>query len=84
MNDALAFDHAGVSVADLESSHRFYTDVLGFDRVELGFDRVEHAFELRGGRDRSRRGFRRFSTLGWRADRCRATLRRLRRVRLRA
>jgi catechol 2,3-dioxygenase-like lactoylglutathione lyase family enzyme len=40
------FDHAGVSVADLERSHRFYAEVLGFDQVEDSFEFAEH--ELRG------------------------------------
>jgi lactoylglutathione lyase len=40
------FDHAGVSVADLEVSHRFYAEVLGFDIVEDSFAFAEH--ELRG------------------------------------
>ncbi len=40
------FDHAGVSVADLERSHRFYADVLGFTTVEDEFAFAEH--DLRG------------------------------------
>ncbi|MFY9931903.1 MAG: VOC family protein [Streptosporangiaceae bacterium] len=39
-------DHAGVSVADLERSERFYRDVLGFTTVEDRFGFPEH--ELRG------------------------------------
>lgn len=39
---AAVFDHAGVSVADLERSHAFYADVLGFTEVE-------DSFELDGG-----------------------------------
>ncbi len=39
-------DHAGVSVADLARSERFYRDVLGFDVVEDRFAFEEH--ELRG------------------------------------
>jgi catechol 2,3-dioxygenase-like lactoylglutathione lyase family enzyme len=39
-------DHAGVSVADLEVSERFYRDVLGFDVVEDRFAFAEH--ELKG------------------------------------
>jgi catechol 2,3-dioxygenase-like lactoylglutathione lyase family enzyme len=39
-------DHAGVSVADLERSERFYRDVLGFDVVEDRFAFDEH--ELKG------------------------------------
>jgi catechol 2,3-dioxygenase-like lactoylglutathione lyase family enzyme len=40
------FDHAGVSVADLERSHAFYADVLGFTTVEDQFEFAEH--DLRG------------------------------------
>ena len=40
------FDHAGVSVADLERSHAFYADVLGFTTVEDEFEFPEH--DLRG------------------------------------
>jgi catechol 2,3-dioxygenase-like lactoylglutathione lyase family enzyme len=39
-------DHAGVSVADLERSERFWRDVLGFDAVEDRFTFAEH--DLRG------------------------------------
>jgi catechol 2,3-dioxygenase-like lactoylglutathione lyase family enzyme len=39
-------DHAGVSVADLERSERFYGDVLGFGLVEDRFTFAEH--DLRG------------------------------------
>jgi catechol 2,3-dioxygenase-like lactoylglutathione lyase family enzyme len=39
-------DHAGVSVADLERSERFWRDVLGFDAVEDRFAFAEH--DLRG------------------------------------
>jgi len=39
-------DHAGVSVADLDRSERFYRDVLGFTAVEDRFAFPEH--ELRG------------------------------------
>jgi catechol 2,3-dioxygenase-like lactoylglutathione lyase family enzyme len=39
-------DHAGVSVADLERSERFYTDVLGFTTAEDRFAFPEH--DLRG------------------------------------
>lgn len=35
----ITLDHAGVSVANLERSQQFYSDVLGFTHVE-------HAFEL--------------------------------------
>lgn len=34
MNDDLTIDHGGVSVADLDVSRRFYTEVLGFDQEE--------------------------------------------------
>lgn len=40
------FDHAGVSVADLERSERFYRDVLGFTTAEDRFAFPEH--DLRG------------------------------------
>lgn len=40
------FDHAGLSVSDLERSHRFYAEVFGFDRVEDDFSLPDHA--LRG------------------------------------
>jgi len=39
-------DHAGVSVADLEKSERFYRDILGFATVEDRFAFPEH--DLRG------------------------------------
>jgi catechol 2,3-dioxygenase-like lactoylglutathione lyase family enzyme len=39
-------DHAGVSVADLERSERFYRDVLGFTMAEDRFAFPEH--DLRG------------------------------------
>jgi catechol 2,3-dioxygenase-like lactoylglutathione lyase family enzyme len=39
-------DHAGVSVADLDRSERFYQDVLGFSTVEDRFAFPEH--DLRG------------------------------------
>jgi catechol 2,3-dioxygenase-like lactoylglutathione lyase family enzyme len=39
-------DHAGVSVADLSVSERFYREVLGFHRVEDRFEFPEH--ELAG------------------------------------
>jgi hypothetical protein len=39
-------DHAGVSVADLEKSERFYRDVLGFTTAEDRFAFPEH--DLRG------------------------------------
>jgi catechol 2,3-dioxygenase-like lactoylglutathione lyase family enzyme len=29
--DVLGFDHAGLSVSDLERSHQFYADVFGFN-----------------------------------------------------
>ena len=44
--EVLRFDHAGLSVADLERSHRFYADVLGFDAVEDEFTLPAH--EIRG------------------------------------
>ncbi|MFM2288757.1 MAG: hypothetical protein RL684_1900 [Pseudomonadota bacterium] len=44
--EVLRFDHAGLSVADLERSHLFYAQVLGFDRVEHDFTLPEH--EIRG------------------------------------
>jgi catechol 2,3-dioxygenase-like lactoylglutathione lyase family enzyme len=44
--EVLRFDHAGLSVADLDRSHRFYADVLGFDRVEDEFSLPAH--EIRG------------------------------------
>ena len=44
--EVLRFDHAGLSVADLDRSHRFYADVLGFDRVEDEFTLPAH--EIRG------------------------------------
>ena len=40
------FDHAGVSVADLDRSRAFYADVLGFTTVEDEFEFTEH--DLRG------------------------------------
>lgn len=40
------FDHAGVSVADLEVSHAFYRDVLGFTVVDDEFRFDDH--QLRG------------------------------------
>lgn len=40
------FDHAGLSVSDMERSRAFYGDVLGFDIVEDEFEFAEH--ELRG------------------------------------
>ena len=39
-------DHAGVSVADLERSERFWREVLGFEMVEDRFAFPEH--DLRG------------------------------------
>jgi catechol 2,3-dioxygenase-like lactoylglutathione lyase family enzyme len=39
-------DHAGISVADLERSERFYREVLGFERVEDRFAFPEH--DLKG------------------------------------
>jgi catechol 2,3-dioxygenase-like lactoylglutathione lyase family enzyme len=44
--EAFGFDHAAVSVSDLEKSHRFYAEVLGFDRVEDDFRMPDH--ELHG------------------------------------
>ena len=46
MKEALAFDHAGVSVSDLEVAHHFYAQVLGFDQVEHAFELPAH--EIRG------------------------------------
>lgn len=43
---AAVFDHVGVSVADLDRSHAFYADVLGFTTVEDSFELAEGA--LRG------------------------------------
>lgn len=43
---AAVFDHAGVSVSDLERSHAFYADVLGFTTVEDAFEFKEK--NLRG------------------------------------
>ena len=43
---AAVFDHAGLSVADLERSHAFYRDVLGFTFIEDEFEFAEH--DLRG------------------------------------
>jgi catechol 2,3-dioxygenase-like lactoylglutathione lyase family enzyme len=40
------FDHAGLSVSNLERSHRFYADVFGFTRVEDDFAMPDH--DLRG------------------------------------
>ena len=40
------FDHAGLSVADMDRSRAFYSGVLGFDIVEDEFEFAEH--ELRG------------------------------------
>ncbi len=40
------FDHAGVSVSDLDRSRAFYGGVLGFDIVEDEFEFAEH--NLRG------------------------------------
>lgn len=34
---AMAIDHAGVSVSDLDRSHAFYRDLLGFNTVEDRF-----------------------------------------------
>ncbi len=34
MKDDLTIDHGGVSVADLDVSRTFYTEVLGFDQEE--------------------------------------------------
>jgi catechol 2,3-dioxygenase-like lactoylglutathione lyase family enzyme len=44
--EVLGFDHAALSVSDLERSHRFYADVLGFNRVEDDFRMPDH--ELHG------------------------------------
>jgi catechol 2,3-dioxygenase-like lactoylglutathione lyase family enzyme len=44
--EVLGFDHAGLSVSDLERAHRFYADVFGFTRVEDDFRMPEH--ELHG------------------------------------
>jgi catechol 2,3-dioxygenase-like lactoylglutathione lyase family enzyme len=43
---AAVVDHAGVSVSDLERSHAFYADVLGFTIVDDSFEFAEH--DLRG------------------------------------
>ena len=42
----MTFDHAGLSVGDLERSHRFYADVLGFHITEDTFSLPQ--FEIRG------------------------------------
>lgn len=44
--DIPTFDHAGVSVADLDRSIEFYRLVLGFDRVEHRFELPQH--DMRG------------------------------------
>jgi catechol 2,3-dioxygenase-like lactoylglutathione lyase family enzyme len=44
--EVLGFDHAALSVSNLERSHRFYADVFGFNRVEDDFRMPDH--ELHG------------------------------------
>jgi methylmalonyl-CoA/ethylmalonyl-CoA epimerase len=50
MSDAnfeiMTFDHAGISVADLDVSHKFYADILGFTEVEESFALKGH--DIRG------------------------------------
>ena len=42
--DAMGISHIALAVKDLEATHRFYTDVMGFDLVK-----VEIA-DMRGGK----------------------------------
>lgn len=44
--ETMTFDHAGVSVANLAQSRRFYADVFGFTIVEDEFELPQ--FELKG------------------------------------
>ena len=44
--EPMTFDHAGISVANLEVSQKFYGEVLGFTHVEDRFE-LPH-FEIRG------------------------------------
>jgi catechol 2,3-dioxygenase-like lactoylglutathione lyase family enzyme len=44
--EPMTFDHAGISVANLEVSQKFYGDVLGFTHVEDRFELPQ--FEIRG------------------------------------
>lgn len=46
MVEPMVFDHAGVSVANLELSQKFYGDVLGFTEIEDRFAFPAH--QLRG------------------------------------
>ncbi len=46
MLEPMTFDHAGISVANLEVSRQFYADVLGFNILEEEFALPQ--FDLRG------------------------------------
>jgi catechol 2,3-dioxygenase-like lactoylglutathione lyase family enzyme len=39
--EPFVYDHAGVSVADLDVSRKFYSEVLGFDQVDDSFELKE-------------------------------------------
>lgn len=42
LREVLRFDHVGVSVGNLEQSHCFYADVLGFSEIEDTFELPAH------------------------------------------